>query len=88
MRHALGRAGEQLKHLTSLTVAGASICITLPAALRPRRLCMCARGKLCLHFESAEESASHLRAFDITCRYLLHQEPVQALQVCDTFSAM
>ena len=77
----LGRAGEQLKHLTSLMVAANSICITLPAALRLRRLCLVACSKLCLHFESAGESARHLQAFDIACRYLLHQEPIDALQV-------
>ncbi|CAL5230053.1 g13502 [Coccomyxa viridis] len=72
--------GEQLKHLTSLMVAANSICITLPAALRLRRLCLVACSKLCLHFESAGESARHLQAFDIACRYLLHQEPIDALQ--------
>ena len=74
-------AGAQLKHLTSLTVAANSICITLPAALRLRRLCLFACSKLCLHFESAGETAAHLQAFDIACRYLLHQEPIDALQV-------
>ena len=77
----VGCAGEQLKHLTSLTVVGESICITLPAALRLNRLCIGARSKLCLHFDSTGETASHLQAFDITCRYLLHKEPIDALQV-------
>ena len=42
---------------------------------------MCARNKLCLHFESAEETARHLRAFDIACSCLLHPDPIDALQV-------
>ena len=62
----------------------------MPSSLRLQRLCVCARNKLCLHFDSVEETGSHLRAFDITCRYLLHQEPIDALQVyilaCDTCS--
>ncbi len=73
--------GDELKHLTSLTVCATSICITMPSSLRLQRLCVCARNKLCLHFDSVEETGSHLRAFDITCRYLLHQEPIDALQV-------
>lgn len=74
-------AGRQLKHLTSLTICAASICVTIPASLCLTRLCLCATYKLCLHFDSAEESARHLQAFDITCLYLLHQEPIKALQV-------
>lgn len=75
-------AGDELKHLTSLTVCATSICMTMPSSLRLQRLCVCARNKLCLHFDSVEETGSHLQAFDITCRYLLHQEPIDALQVC------
>ena len=80
-RSMLGCAGEHLNHLTSLTVAAASICITLPAALRLKRLCICARSKLCLRFESAEETASHLQTFDISFRQLLHGRHMEALQV-------
>ena len=74
-------AGHQLQNLTSLTVCAASICITVPATLRLSRLCLSAASKLCLHFDSVEEAAKHLRAFDAACRHLLHQEPIQALQV-------
>ena len=74
-------------NLTSLTVVAMSICMRLPAAPRLKRLCMCARSKLCLHFESSEETASHLQADDITCRYLLHKEPIDALQVQTVVSA-
>ena len=83
----LGCAGDQLKHLTSLTVVGMSICITLPATLSLKRLCISARSMLCMHIDSPEELASHLQAFDIACRYLLRKEPIVALQVCRADSA-
>ena len=49
--------------------------------LRLKRLCLYVHSKLCLRLDDGEATASHLETLDITCRYLLHKEPIDALQV-------